>query len=88
MTERSSSASLSAQRVASFMAGEAPRPDEKSSVTDRTLLALAEESKRFEDELARAFGPEEAHRLVFSDRLCFTAASHQLGNFGDRTRGR
>jgi hypothetical protein len=61
------------------MAGEGPRPDTSSAITDRTFLALAEESKRFEDELAEALGPEEAHRLVFSNRLCFTSATHQVG---------
>jgi hypothetical protein len=76
----SESDSLGAQRVASFMAGEAPRPDETSSVSERMFLALAEESKHFEVELAEAFGPEEAHRLVFSDRLCFSKSAHKFSS--------
>lgn len=77
-TTRSEDAASSTRRVASYMAGEGPRPS-NASLTDLTLLALAEEAKRFEDDLAQAFGPEEAHRLVFSDRLCFTAATHRFG---------
>lgn len=69
------------------MAGEGPRPGEDGGVTDQTFLVLVEESKWFEEELAQAFGPDDAHRLVFSDQLCFTSASHQLGRFGDRTKG-
>lgn len=84
---RGEDASASAQRVASFMAGEGPRPGEDGGVTDQTFLVLVEESKWFEEELAQAFGPDDAHRLVFSDQLCFTSASHQLGRFGDRTKG-
>jgi hypothetical protein len=41
-------------------------------------LLLAEEPKLFEQELAEAFGPEEAHRLVYSDRLCFNSAMHRF----------
>ena len=70
--------SQSAQRVAAFMAGEGPRPVPSGGLTERAFLALAEESGLFEEELAQAFGPEEAHRLVFSDRLCFSSGTHQL----------
>lgn len=76
---RAESTSQSAQKVALFMAGEGPRPDTNSTITEQTFLALAEESNRFEAELAEALGPEEAHRVVFSDRLCFTSATYQLG---------
>jgi hypothetical protein len=76
--ERSESGLKSAQSVASFMAGDAPRPDETSGVTARLFLVLVEESKHFESELAEAFGPEEAHRIAFSDKLCFAEATHHL----------
>jgi len=42
------------------------------------LLELAQEQDRLKAELAESFGPEEADRLVFSEGLCFTQATHQL----------
>jgi hypothetical protein len=75
-SDRSESNLLSAHNVAAFMAGDAPRPGHDSPLTERMFLALAEESKRFEDELAEAFGPEEAHRLAFSENLCFRTSTH------------
>lgn len=70
----------SARRIASFMAGDAPLPEPKSrNMLDDALLALVQESSRFEQELAESFGPDDAHRLVFSDRLCFNTGVHQLG---------
>jgi hypothetical protein len=77
---RSESQQLSAQRVASAMAGDAPRPGDKDSITERTFLVLAEESTRFQEELAEAFGPEEAYRLVFSDKLCFSTSTFNFHN--------
>jgi hypothetical protein len=78
-SDRSESKAESARGVASFMAGDAPRPGENSPITERMFLVLAEESKLLEAELAEAFGPEEAHRLIFSDQLCFTTATHNYG---------
>jgi hypothetical protein len=75
-SDRAESKVGSVKSVASYMAGDAPRPAENSSITERMFLVLAEESKHIEEELAEAFGPEEAHRLIFSDRLCFTTATH------------
>jgi hypothetical protein len=69
-----------AKRIAAFMAGDAPLPDEaQRTVLDKTFLLLVQEAGLFEGELAEAFGPEDAHRLVFSDRLCFSSATFQLG---------
>jgi hypothetical protein len=75
---RNEDPSQAAQRVAAFMAGDGPRPVPSGGLTERAFLALAQESGLFEEELAQAFGPEEAHRLVFSDRLCFSSGTHQL----------
>ena len=36
----------------------------------KLFLATTGESKSFEAELAQSFGPEEAHRIVYSDELC------------------
>jgi hypothetical protein len=69
----------SAQRVASYRAGDAPlQGEEGRSLLDETFLALTEESRSFEKELAEAWGPEEAHRVAYSDRLCFTSATHVM----------
>jgi hypothetical protein len=76
--ERAESPSLSAKSVASFMAGDAPRPGDNATISERLFLVLAEEPKHIEDELAESFGPEEAHRLIFSDRLCFRTATHSF----------
>jgi hypothetical protein len=74
----SQTSSVDAKRVTTYMAGDAPRPAEASTITERMFLQLAEEPQRFEAELAEAFGPEEAHRLVYSDRLCFNPAMHRF----------
>ena len=78
-SERAESARQSARNVATFMAGEGPRPNDEAALTERVFLALAQESRRFEDELASAFGPEEAHRITFSDLLCFSRSSYSYG---------
>jgi len=67
-----------AKSVATYMAGDEPRPGEASTVTERMFLLFAEEPMLFEAELAEAFGPEEAHRLVYSDRLCFNQSMHRF----------
>jgi hypothetical protein len=77
-SERAESPPLSAKSVASFMAGDAPRPGDNAPLSERLFLVLAEEAKHIEDELAESFGPEEAHRLIFSDRLCFRTATHSF----------
>jgi hypothetical protein len=66
------------QRVAAHLAGDAPAPVEPSPL-EALLLSLAQEQGRLEQELAEYFGPAEADRLVFSETLCFTGATHQLG---------
>jgi hypothetical protein len=69
----------SAQRVASYRAGDAPLQDEEGrNLLDETFLVLTDESRLFEKELTEAWGPEEAHRVVYSDRLCFTSATHVM----------
>jgi hypothetical protein len=78
-SSRSESGAQSARAVASYMAGEAPRPGENAPLTARAWLALVEESKHFEDELAETFGPEEARRVTFSDAACFSSSSHSYG---------
>jgi len=78
-SQRAENPRQSARDVAAFMAGGAPRPDDESALTERAFLALAEESNRFEDDLAAAFGPDEAHHITFSDVLCFSRSSYSYG---------
>lgn len=47
-----------------------PAPNAKLSPTAELMLAMTGASKALEDDLGQSFGPEEAHRLVFSDQLC------------------
>jgi hypothetical protein len=61
------------------MAGDAPRPGAEGALTERAFLGPVEESRCFEDELASAFGPEEAHHITFSDKLCFSGSSYSYG---------
>ena len=66
------------QRAAAYLAGDAPAPSQASQV-ESLVLALAQEQEKLEQELAEYLGPVEADRLVFSEGLCFTEATHQLG---------
>jgi hypothetical protein len=77
---RSENESTAARSVATYMAGDGPPPNDSGSLSEKVFLASAEESKHFEDELADAFGPDEAHRLVFSNRLCFSQSSHRYAS--------
>jgi len=60
------------QAAVEIRAGLRPQPKagEKVSPLTRMMLASAQLGKVFEDELAKNYGPEEAHRLVYSDELC------------------
>jgi hypothetical protein len=62
----------SRRMVGKIRAGEAPMPapNAELSPTVKLMLAMTGASKALEDDLAQSFGPEEAHRLVFSDQLC------------------
>lgn len=58
--------------VGRIRAGEEPMPPPTAdlSPTAKLMLAMTGASKALEDDLSQSFGPEEAHRLVFSDQLC------------------
>ena len=47
-----------------------PGPNEQAHPVVRMFLAVTGESQQFENELAQSFGPEEAHRITFSDDMC------------------
>jgi hypothetical protein len=72
------------QRAATFLAGDAPASADPSPV-EALVIALAREQDQLEAELAEYFGPIEADRLVFSEALCFTEATHQLDPHGAAT---
>jgi hypothetical protein len=65
------------QRAATYLAGDAPASTDPSPV-ESLIIALAREQDQLVAELAEYFGPVEADRLVFSEALCFTEATHQL----------
>lgn len=72
-----SAAELQTQ-VAEIRAGlrAAPPPDRQPPLMKMFLL-LTSEGASFEADLARSFGPEEAHRIALSDELC--ASNNHLG---------
>jgi hypothetical protein len=59
------------QRIGEVRAGQRPEPA-GSDVPPNEALLLFEtgENARFEADLARSFGPAEAHRLAFDDAMC------------------
>lgn len=71
----------STRKVAAIMAGDAT-VTEDLGMTDIAFLAFAEESSRFESELAEAFGPEEAHRIVNLPDMCFSMSTHRFDGNG------
>jgi ferric-dicitrate binding protein FerR (iron transport regulator) len=77
-SERDSKATKEAQtQVAQIRAGSRPMPgpDEQVNPIMKLFLTTTGESKRFEAELAQTFGPEEAHRIVYSDELCMGSST-------------
>lgn len=77
-------ASEAMRQVAEIRAGKRPppAPGEASSPTLEAFLALTGELSQFETDLAQSFGPEEAHRLAFSDEMC--AGQSTFGGPGPR----
>jgi hypothetical protein len=47
-----------------------PPPGEKMPPLTRMMLASTQQIKVFEEELAKSFGPDEAHRITYADGLC------------------
>jgi hypothetical protein len=47
-----------------------PGPNDRLNPVAQMFLAITGETKSFENELAQSFGPEEAHRLVYSGEMC------------------
>ncbi len=58
-------------QVAEIRAGIRPEPPvDKQPATMKMMLALTAEQGAFESDLARTMGPEEAHRVAWSDDIC------------------
>jgi hypothetical protein len=59
-------------QVAEIRAGLRPEPgpNEKVHPVLRTFLILTASNGWFEQDLAKTYGPEEAHRLAYSDDMC------------------
>ena len=75
--ERDGEAAARAKReVGEIRAGLRPMPShERSHPVVRLFLSTTGEMASFEAELAQAFGPEEAHRIVYSDELCMGSST-------------
>jgi hypothetical protein len=75
----SEAATVARRQVGEIRAGVRPMPgpNEPMNPVLKLFLTTTGESSKFESELAQAFGPEEAHRIVYSDELC-----QQTSTFG------
>jgi hypothetical protein len=72
-SERSRDQAMTARRqAAEIRAGLRPEPAPSDAMHPvlKLFLVTTAETKLFEADLAQSFGPEEAHRLVYSDTLC------------------
>ena len=72
-----SSASEAMRQVGEMRAGlrPMPAPGEAVNPVAKVFLALTGELSKFQSELAESFGPEEAHRLAFSEDLCVSRST-------------
>jgi hypothetical protein len=61
----------------------APAPGTPTHPTFETFWTMTGELGRFEADLAQTFGPEDAHRLAYSDKMC--AGHSTFGGPGPRT---
>lgn len=52
-----------------------PAPNEPMNPVLKLFLTTTGENRSFEAELAQSFGPEEAHRIVYSDELCMGSST-------------
>jgi ferric-dicitrate binding protein FerR (iron transport regulator) len=86
--KRDAEAASEAQReVAEIRAGLRPMPGPGDHLHPvlKMFLALTDEPRAFEADLAQSFGPDEAHRLAFADRgLCMQG--HNFGGPGPRKK--
>ena len=59
------------QRIGEVRAGQRPEPAASDLPPNEALLLFESgDNARFEADLARSFGPAEAHRLAFDDAMC------------------
>lgn len=74
------------RQVGEIKAGMRPWPSdpEQAHPVVRLFLALTSEMKSFEGDLAESMGPEQAHRVAFSDSLC--AGRSTFGGPGPRKK--
>jgi hypothetical protein len=67
--------------VAEMRAGMRPMPKpEGADPATKILLLATSENKALEEELTQSFGPDEAHRIVFSDEMCMNRSTFRNGN--------
>jgi hypothetical protein len=51
-----------------------PGPNEKVHPVTKMFLILSNANKAFELDLAKSFGPEEAHRIAYADNMCVSSS--------------
>jgi hypothetical protein len=68
----SAAVEAAAKSVGEIRAGmrAAPGPGEPSHPVTKLFLATTGEEQNIERDLAQSFGPDEAHRILFSDEMC------------------
>lgn len=73
-------------QVGEIQSGARPAPGagEKVSPVLRVFMAMTNEPKAFEADLAQSFGPEEAHRVAYSGAMCM--AKSTFGGPGPRKK--
>jgi ferric-dicitrate binding protein FerR (iron transport regulator) len=67
-----SAAAEAMYQVGEIRAGQRPPPgpNDKVHPVAKLFLSLTSASQTFEAELAKSFGPDEAHRIVYADGMC------------------
>jgi hypothetical protein len=76
------------RRVGEIRAGIRPMPGANDSVSpvERMFLVFTGEQASFQGDLAQTFGPEEAHRIAFSEGEGLCASSNSFGGPGPRKK--
>lgn len=85
-SEDREAASEAMRQVGEIRAGQRPppRPGEPMHPVAQTFWELTGENARFEADLAAQLGPDDAHRVAFSDELCQAAST--FGGPGPRKK--
>jgi hypothetical protein len=80
-TDGMSASAVSIKHVGEMRAGLRPLPGANDDVdpASRVFLATTSVMQDFEGDLAQSMGPEEAHRIAWSDELCVSHSTFSTG---------